>query len=520
MTINVRAVLNVIGLLLIFAALLLLIPAGVAWLYQDASEKNEMSAFLISSGSSLVAGLVLFLLNRGQFKNVGNQEGLAAVSISWLVLSLVAAGPMFFWEGTIDGREIGITDAYFEAMSGLTTTGATIIQNIPELPHGLLFWRSFTHWLGGMGIVVLWVAILPAFGPGSYQLFRSEMPGLSAERITPRIGETAKILWSIYCLLTIVEVLLLCAHKDIDLFSALCHTFGTMATGGFSIHNASIAHYNSWYVDTVIIVFMFLAGCNFGLYYLLFNKKYDDVFRNTEIRFYVGVLLISVVVITISIRSQGLREPELKGLSSEAATAELGTFKGEENKVRSLPETLRAVTFQVVAITTTTGYATADFDRWPDLARTLLVVLMFFGGCAGSTGGGLKQIRIILLIKFALRELRKAIQLNAVFPIRVGDRAIDETVLSSVIGLLSMAAILLVLVTLIISAMGVDLITSFTAVIATMFNIGPGLARVGAAQNYAFMPDAAKWVLSGTMLLGRLEFVCVLVLFQPLLYRK
>jgi trk system potassium uptake protein TrkH len=501
-------------------ALLLLIPAGVAWLYEDASEKNELRAFLISSAASLVIGLVLFCLNRGQFKNVGNQEGLAAVSISWLVLSLFAALPMTLWEGTINGREIGITDSYFEAMSGLTTTGATIIENIPELPHGLLFWRSFTHWLGGMGIVVLWVAILPAFGPGSYQLFRSEMPGLSAERITPRIGETAKILWSIYCLLTIVEVLLLWAHKDINLFSALCHTFGTMATGGFSIHNASIAHYNSWYVDTVIIAFMFLAGCNFGLYYLLFTKRYDEVFQNTEIRFYVTVLLISVIVITISVRTQGLRKPGVEGMSKEAIAAEHEKFKGEEYKVRSVPETLRAVTFQVVAVTTTTGYATADFDRWPDLARTLLVVLMFFGGCAGSTGGGLKQIRIILLIKFAFRELRKAIQPSAVFPIKVGGRAIDESVLSSVIGLFSMAAILLVVVTLIISALGVDIVTSFTAVIATMFNIGPGLAKVGAAQNYAFMPDAAKWVLSGTMLLGRLEFVCVLVLFQPLLYRK
>jgi len=501
-------------------ALLLLIPAGVAWLYQDANEKNELNAFLISSAASVVIGLVLFFLNRGQFKNVGNEEGLAAVSISWLVLSLFAALPMTLWEGTVNGRDIGITDSYFEAMSGLTTTGATIIENIPELPHGLLFWRSFTHWLGGMGIVVLWVAILPAFGPGSYQLFRSEMPGLSAERITPRIGETAKILWSIYCLLTIIEVLLLWAHKDINLFSALCHTFGTMATGGFSIHNASVAHYDSWYVDTVIIVFMVLSGCNFGLYYLLFTRRFDEIYQNTEIRFYLFVLLISVIVITISIQAQGLRKPQVQGMAKEAAAAELDALEGEMHKVRNLPETLRSVTFQVVSITTTTGFATADFDRWPDFARTLMVVLMFFGGCAGSTSGGLKQIRIILLIKFALRELRRAIQPNAVFPIKVGGRAIDESVLSSVIGLVSMAAILLVMGTLIVTALGVDIVTSFTAVVATMFNIGPGLARVGAVQNYAFMPDAAKWVLSLTMLLGRLEFVCVLVLFQPLLYRK
>ena len=478
-----------------------------------------MTAFLVAALVSLGIGAPLYLFCRSGLKHVGNQEGLAAVPLAWVILTLAGAMPLALWEGSVDGRGIGLTDAYFETMSGFTTTGATIITEIPDLPHGLLFWRSFTHWLGGMGIVMLWVAILPALGPGSYQLFRAEVPGLTAERITPRIAETAKILWGIYVGISVAEVLLLWVGP-MDLFEALCHTFGTLATGGFSTLNASIGGYDSWYVDLVIIVFMFLAGCNFALYYLLLIGRKREVFQNFEIRFYAGVLVTCTLLVTVVLLAKGLRPLDTAGLSAEQAQEARAHHAAEKEKISTPGRALRTAAFQVVSITTTTGYCTADFDLWPESLRFLFVVLMFFGGCAGSTGGGLKQIRIILVAKMAFRELRRAIQPSAVFHVKVGRRTIEESILLSVMGLFAASIILLAIFTLAMASMGLDFETALTSVVATMFNIGPGLGGVGAVQNYASIPDAGKWLLSFSMLLGRLEFVCVLVLFQPLLYRK
>ena len=466
-----------------------------------------------------MCGGFLYFSNRKRLGQIGNREGLAAVSLAWIVLTFFGALPLTIWDGTVNGSQIGLTEAYFETMSGFTTTGATIIEDIQALPHGLLFWRSFTHWLGGMGIVVLWVAILPALGPGSYQLFRSEMPGLSAERIRPRIGETAKILWGIYCLISLVELVLLWIGP-MDLFNASCHTFGTLATGGFSTYNDSIAHFDSWYVDMVIIVFMFLAGCNFGLYYLVFTGRIKDVLRNTEIRFYCLVIVVSVLFLMVMLNWHGLQRPEYSTMSDKEAQVARDHFNEQNAKIETPKETFRVALFQAVSITTTTGYGTADFDMWPDSCRILLVMLMFFGGCAGSTGGGLKQIRIILIVKLGFRELRRAIQPNAVFPIKIGKSTLDESILSSVMGMFLLAIVIFAGSTLFMSILGLDIVSAATSVLASMFNIGPGLAKVGSIQNYAFIPAAGKWLLCACMLLGRLEFVCVMALFQPLLYRK
>lgn len=482
-------------------------------------EQNELEAFVISIVIAGLCGAFLYATCRSRMDDVGSREGLAAVPLSWIVLAFFGGLPFVIWEGQVNGRPIGLTDAYFETMSGFTTTGATIVAKIGDLPHGLLFWRSFTHWLGGMGIVVLWVAVLPALGPGTYQLFRSEVPGLTAERMTPRITETAKLLWGIYVGLSVTEALLLWAGP-MDLFEALCHTFGTMATGGFSTYDQSIAYYNSWYVDFVIIIFMFLAGCNFALYFLLLKGKFRDVITNQEIRFYVALLAICIVVITTILCTRGIKAPDTAGLTDPERTEVMEHYRQEKAKLRNVPEAFRTAAFQVVSITTTTGYCTADFDVWPDSCRGLLVVLMFFGGCAGSTGGGLKQIRIMLLAKLAVRKLRLAIQPNAVFPVKIGASTMEEHMLDSVLGLFVAAIGLLVIFTLIMLFLGLDLITGFTSVVATMFNIGPGLGGIGATHNYVAIPAAGKWLLSFSMLLGRLEFICVLVLFQPLLYRK
>ena len=347
---------------------------------------------------------------------------------------------------------------YFESMSGFTTTGATVLTEIEHLSKAMLFWRSFSHWLGGMGIVVLAVAILPMLGVGGMQLFRAEAPGPQTDRLTPRIAQTAKLLWGVYILLSVLETLLLWVG-DMTLFDALCHTFGTMATGGFSTKNGSIGHYDSVYIEVVIIVFMFLAGTNFALHYRALRGDVKSYFKDTEFRFYCVVILVTITLITWNI----VRFENVDGKASYG----------------SVGEAIRYASFQVLSITTTTGYGTANFEMWPALSQFILVTLMFYGGCAGSTGGGMKQMRFLLLIRQSGAEIKRLIFPHAVLPVRVNDRVVPSEVLTHVLGFFFFFIGIFAIVTCIMTTLGLDLITAAGCTIATMGNIGPGLGDVG-----------------------------------------
>jgi trk system potassium uptake protein TrkH len=376
-------------------------------------------------------------------------------------------------------------------MSGFTTTGASILTNIEALPRSVLFWRSFTHWSGGMGIIVFSLAILPVLGIGGMQLFKAEAPGPTKDKLTPRIRQTAKLLWGVYVLLSALEtgLLMLCG---MDLFDALCHTFGTMATGGFSTRSASIAAFENPWVHWIIIVFMIMAGTNFALHYRALTGKPILYLKDPEFRFFAKILLLAAAVIIIS----------------------------SWTRFNPLGHTIRDTLFQVVSLCTTTGYVTANYEAWHPLAVLILILLMFMGGMAGSTGGGMKMIRCMTLLKHAHAEIKKLIHPNAIFPVRVGQRVIPQDVTTNILGFFLLFIILFLLGALVLAAMGLDFATSFGASIACLANIGPAIGDVGPTGNYAAMPLLAKWILIGMMLMGRLELFTVLVLFSRSFWKK
>ncbi|MBD3421281.1 MAG: TrkH family potassium uptake protein [Chitinivibrionales bacterium] len=534
---NQRFVIYAIGKLLQVLALVLCIPALIAWFDLDRHSIPEalfdprLAGFAASIIASLLAGTLLILFfgkKAGDFGGV--KEGFAIVTFGWLLCTLFGSIPLFVY--LLDKAQsvgpnsiiLGFTNAYFEIMSGFTTTGATILTDIEILPRGILFWRSMTHWLGGMGIVTLALVFFPAFGVAAYQMFRGEVPGPSTERLRPRLGQTASILWGVYFVLTLAETILL-MFGGMDWFEASCHAFGTMATGGFSTKNASIAAYNSDYIDWVIIVFMFFAGMNFIIHYrVLFHRDLSLIRTNSEFRFYVAVIVLAIVfgtsfksiyrlapedAIKASYRSGPLSRQELERKVAQ-----------EEYKQRSLYHTIRYVSFQVISITTTTGYATADFDMWPNILRVMLVVLMFFGGCAGSTGGGMKMIRVMTVLKSSWREVRTMIQPRLILPVKIGGTAIEEKQVANIAGFFVLFLLLFVFFSVVMSLMVPDFATAITTVVATMCNIGPGLSGIGATENYAWIPVIGKWVLIMCMLLGRLEIYTVIIAFSPIAWKR
>jgi trk system potassium uptake protein TrkH len=491
---------------------------------------TRLLGFIIAIVSSFVCGNLLKLIGSKELTGTGIREGFAIVTFGWILLTLFGAMPLFFYfiaQAETVTMAVGFrafTDSYFEIMSGFSTTGATILTDVEILPRGILFWRSLTHWLGGMGIVTLALAILPAFGVASYQMFRGEVPGPTSERLQPRLAQTAKILWGVYALLTLAEVILL-KFGGMSMFDAWCHAFGTMATGGFSTKNASIAAYNSAYIDWVIIVFMFFAGMNFIIHYqVLFARKWTLVRHNKEFHFYATVLVIAILLCTVVLQTSGIApEPQItqsfrsQPLSQEGLIEKMAT---EGEKIGTPLSTLRTTAFQVVSITTTTGYATADFDMWPNFVRFMLVVLMFFGGCAGSTGGGIKMIRIMVGIKTAWREVKKLMQPRIILPIKIEGKELKEKQVANIIGFMALFLGCFVVLCGIMSFLIDDFVTAITSVIATMCNIGPGLSGVGATENYAWIPTSGKWVLCLCMLLGRLEIYTVLIALSPITWKK
>lgn len=484
---NMRGVSRVLGFLLIVAAISLLLPLIVDLIYAE----GDWPHFLLSALIGAAVGVVLMLIGRGA-RGLRHREGFAIVTLGWLSVGLLGAVP-FMLTGTIPG----FTDAVFESVSGFTTTGSTIMTAIEEVGsghHGVLFWRSLTQWLGGMGIVVLALAILPLLGVGGMQLFRAEAPGPSPDRITPRIRETARLLWGVYLLITGAEVLLLATVGRIGLFDAVCHALTTMATGGFSTLDASVGGFGSPAVEWIIILFMFLAGTNFSLHYLVLHGKAGAYWRDDEFRFYLKVLAGSVALLMAVLLPAGL-------------------FAG-------FGDSLRAAAFQVVSICTTTGYCTADYALWPPLAHILLLLLMALGGCAGSTGGGVKMMRVLLLLKHALVEMRKMQHPRAVYTVWFNERPVPPQLVTNVLGFFLLFMLVFVGGALVLTLAGRDIVTAVGATAATLGNIGPGLGLVGPSCNFAFMAPLEKWLLTGLMLIGRLEIYTVLVLLLPGTWRK
>ncbi len=474
---------RILGALIFFLGLTMIFPLLFSLYYGD----GDLWALALSAAITSAAGGFLALLFRRMVQEISHREGFAIVTLGWILAAFFGSLPYMF-----SGVFSSFAEAYFESMSGFTTTGATVLAAMEGVPRGILFWRSLTHWLGGMGIIVLSIAILPLLGVGGMQLFKAEVPGPVADKLRPRVAETAKILWQVYMLISGVETVFLMAG-GMNLFEALCHTFGTMATGGFSTRNISIGAYDKAYFDGVVTVFMILAGTNFALHYQALTGNLRAFYRNNEFRFYGLTLAGAVLLVTLILRVE--------------------TYE-------TLAKAFRYAAFQVTSLMTTTGYTTADFETWPSFAQYILVILMFIGGSAGSTGGGMKCMRILLLLKQGRRELFRLIHPHGIIPIRLGGKAVPETVMASVWGFFFLFMLVFVLASVTMALLGLDIITAFVSVAATINNIGPGLGAVGPLDNYRSIPLVGKWVLIFCMLIGRLELYTVIVLLVPEFWKK
>lgn len=476
------SVFHILGLLLMFLAAAMLLPIPFSLYYGDA----DHISLLISALITLIVGFVGFRCSKFQ-QDLRPKEGFAVVTFGWIFFSFFGSLPFI-----ISGSIPSFTDAFFETMSGFTTTGSTILTDIESLPHGILFWRSLTQWIGGMGIIVLSLAILPFLGIGGMQLFKAEVPGPVATKLTPRIMGTAKILWGVYAIFTILQASLLMLG-GLNLFEALCHAFTTLATGGYSTRSASVGAYSSAYIDSVVILFMLVAGTNFSLHYRFLKGDFRVYFKNREFLFFLSIIAVATLFIGIDV------------------------FRYSDT---SLLKSFRDTLFQVVSINTTTGYGTADYEKWGFSSQAILLFLMFIGGCAGSTGGGMKVLRIFVLVKSLFTEIVRLLHPYAIVPVRVGETTLNRDVLTNIFGFFVLFIFIFVLGVFIMTEMGLDLVSAFGSVAAAMGNIGPGLGSVGPTDNYAHISFLGKWVLSLLMLMGRLELFTVIILFSPSFWRK
>lgn len=476
---------KVLSLLCAIVSLFMVFP--ILWSLVDGS--GDLFPLLWGMGAGLGVSTLLFVVgSKAKVGDLGLREAFAVVSLSWVLASAIAGIP-YLLNGTVPTY----TEAFFEAMSGFTTTGATVLTDIQSNPRGILFWRALTQWLGGMGIIVLSLAVLPFLKVGGMQLYKAEVPGPMPEKITPRVHQTALLLWGVYLLLSLLQTSALLLG-GMSLFESLTHTFGTMATGGFSPLNRSIGQYGNAYFEWVIILFMFLAGTNFVLHFLLLRGDLGAWWRNEEFRFYVKLLAVAVLLAAAFLFSSGTYE--------------------------KLSDSIRYGAFQVVSIVTTTGFVTADFGLWPNFLQYLLLLLMFVGGCAGSTVGGIKSMRIMVLVKHVKAELQRLLHPRAIFTVRIGGKVLEREVISSVTAFFVMYIGLFALAAMAMAALGLDVLTAIASAATAIGNIGPALGSVGPSSNYAHVPAAGKWILSFCMLLGRLEIYTVMMLFLPGTWRR
>jgi trk system potassium uptake protein TrkH len=482
---NKRAVFHLVSYMTLVIGLAIIGCAGISYFYHEpvAIQLSLVYAGLIAIACASLVGF----LTRGDI-NLSRRDGFGVVTFGWISATIFGSLPYIF-SGVIPHP----VSAMFETMSGFTTTGASVLSNLETIPRGIHFWRALTHWFGGMGVLVLCVAILPFLGVGGMQIYRAEMPGPSKDRLTPRIATTAKLLWGVYALLTLLEVLLLKFAGGMDWFDSFCHAFGTMATGGFSTRSASVGAYDSTMVDTIVTVFMFLAGVNFSLHYYALTGKPQRYLQDPEFRFYFIFLLGGILFITFNIWAAGW-----------------GAFS----------RCFRDAAFTATAIITTTGFATVDFDRWPDATRLLLVVMMFMGGCAGSTGGGMKIVRVFIMFKKMVREMKLFMRPSSVVQIKLGGKPVEQEIISHIAAFFAIFVLIFAIGSFVMTFFTPDIVTACTSVIATLGNIGPGLSAVGPTQNFAGIPPTGQGILTFFMLLGRLELYTVLILFLPSCWKK
>ncbi len=476
---NISAIVKILGLFVIIEGLFMILAIPVSIFYNE----KDIKALILSSSITIFFGVVLFILNYNKnIKNIGKREGYIIVSLTWIIISIFGSLPFYFSSVPEFGS---FTNCFFETISGFTTTGASILNDIEAVPKGLLFWRSLTHWIGGMGIIVLSIAILPILGIGGMQLYAAEVPGPTHDKIHPKITETAKRIWAIYIILTIAQTVLLYIG-GMNLFDSICHSFGTMATGGFSTKNTSLIEYSS-YIQYIVIIFMFLAGVNFSLHYFLLKGMFLRVFKNEELKFYITIIGVFTLFIT------------------------LGVYL---NNNSNLEKSFRDALFQVVSIITTTGFVSANYLNWLPSVWFILFLLMFFGGCAGSTGGGIKIIRLLMLFKNSKQEFKRIIHPNAIIPVRLNKKPVSKETIFNIQAFFLTYLGIFILGAVSLSLVGLDFESAIGASISSLGNIGPAIGKLGPVDNYFYLSDIGKWILSFLMLAGRLELFSVLILFS------
>ncbi|MBQ8403544.1 MAG: TrkH family potassium uptake protein [Clostridia bacterium] len=482
---NYRIVLHTVGRILQIEALLMLLPLAVSVIYAGQDGTAAIWAFLIAIGISLALGFFLTYVLGKNNNLLFAREGFAIVALAWILMSVVGALPF-----VISGEIPSFIDAFFETVSGFTTTGASILTDVEAMSHGMLFWRSFTHWVGGMGVLVFVMAILPQDTGRNIHIMRAEMPGPIVGKLVPRLKDTARILYVIYIVLTAVEVVLLLLG-GMSLFDSLLHSFGTAGTGGFGIKADSLGGYNA-YLQWVITIFMLVFGVNFNLYYLILIKQFKTAIKSTELWVYGAIVFVSGVLISFNIYPM------------------LG----------DVGDSVRHAFFQVASIITTTGYSSVDFNLWPGFSKAILVVLMFVGGCAGSTAGGIKVSRFIIAIKTVFKDIKKMLHPRSVAGVKLEGKKVDDKTINSVSTYFAFYFIIFLIIFLLLSLEPFDFETNFTAVSACFNNIGPGLSAVGPMGSFSIYSDAATLLLSFAMLLGRLEIFPLLLIFTPSMWKK
>ena len=481
--INFKTIIRIIGILLLLEAVMFLVCSGVSFYYRE----SDMLDFWKAGGITAGVGLLLAALGKGGERQLTRRDGYVLVSFAWVTFSLFGMLPFY-----IGGCIPDIANAFFETMSGFSSTGATILDDIESLPHGILFWRSMTQWIGGLGIIMFTIAVLPIFGVSGLQVFAAEASGPTHDKVHPRIGITAKWIWSIYAGITALLVGLLMLG-GMDWFDSICHAFATTGTGGFSTKQASVAYYNSPYIEYVISIFMFISGINFTLLLLFVNRKFKKFIGNAELKFYFGSVVLFTAVIAIVLYY----------------TSPMG-----------MEESFRKSLFQVISLQTSTGFATDDYMQWTPVLWGLLTIIMLMGACAGSTTGGLKCIRMVILTKVSRNEFKHILHPNAILPVRINKQVISPSIVSTVLAFCFIYISIIVIGTLLMMAMGVGAEESMGCVISSIGNMGPGLGETGPAYSWNALPDAAKWLLSFLMLLGRLELFTVLLLFTPDFWKR
>ena len=474
---------RIMGFLLLIETAMLMCCGGVSLFYKE----DDLNSFLLSSAITAFVGVIMLAIGRGAEKSLNRRDGYVIVSVAWIAFSFFGMLPYY-----IGGYIPSVTDAFFETMSGFSSTGATIMNNIESMPHGILFWRAMTQWIGGLGIVFFTIAVLPIFGMGGIQVFAAEASGPTHDKVHPRIGVTAKWIWGIYAGMTGTLIILL-VFGGMGLFDSICHAFTTTSTGGFSTKQTSIEYYHSPYIDYVISVFMFLSGVNFTLLLLMFNGKIKKFIHDAELKFYFMSVAFFTVFIAVWLYQ----------------TSSMGA-----------EEAFRKSLFQVISLQTSTGFATADYMLWPSILWGCLLIVMIMGACAGSTTGGIKCIRMVILFKVAKNEFKHILHPNAVLPVRVNKQVISPSIQSTVLAFTFLYAIIAIISILVMMGFGVGFLESIGTVISSIGNMGPGLGDTGPAYSWNALPDAAKWLLSFLMLLGRLELFTVLLLFSSDFWKR